>query len=139
MQALQLFYEMESLGVGLSFEGDRLGITHGDRIPLPLLEEVKKDKPNIIKILQQDQKAREAGFLPLQPGEVYERQYALNSHIFIILEPKEVTPNSPKWNVWRETFRDGQSISSKDIAMNCTTFDMALMKAEKYLSFFIRK
>jgi hypothetical protein len=75
-----------------------------------------------------DEKAREAGFLSLHPSEVYERQLTKDMHVFVMLE-------SGKWNAWRESFKDGKSISVKQLASKVNTFDMALMKALEYVTY----
>ncbi|MGW9128911.1 hypothetical protein ACWGPW_28800 [Paenibacillus chitinolyticus] len=76
-----------------------------------------------------DNKAREAGFLPLLTGEVYECQYNRSSHVFVIGE-------DGKWSAWRETWQKGErkSISHKGIA-EYTSFEQALQKAKRYVEF----
>lgn len=76
-----------------------------------------------------DNKAREAGFLSLLPGEAYECQYNRSSSVFVIVE-------GGKWSAWRETWQKGElkSFSHKDIA-DLTTFEQALLKARRYVEF----
>lgn len=81
------------------------------------------------RLHEMDKKAREAGFMSLVSGEVYECQYNISSHIFIMLEGNV-------WNVWRETWQKGklQAISCKIIAER-VPFAIALQKAKKYGDF----
>jgi hypothetical protein len=136
MQAIRIIREAESLGVAFSVEGERLRITQGGILPLPQLEELKKNKTGVIKLLQQDDKARDAGFLPLIPFEVYEKQLTPNAHVFVAKN------ESGKWDVWRETFGQLQSVIDEDesirkmmrksnyvkvIVTNAATLDYALV------------
>lgn len=80
-----------------------------------------------------NQKAREAGFLPLISNEVYERQLSPTMHVFIQYE-------GDVWNTWRETWKSGElkSISQKDVYMGAKTFEVALTAAKKYVGYFTK-
>lgn len=131
--AIKTIHEVESAGAVVEIEGEQLKLIRGKLLSPSLLELVKANKAEVIEILTRDQKARSAGFIPLLSGEVYERQFSLTSHVFVMMELN-------KWNAHRETWEKGkiQSVSQKRIATG-VSFDMALLKAKQYISFVTKK
>ncbi|RAU92489.1 hypothetical protein DQG13_27555 [Paenibacillus sp. YN15] len=77
--------------------------------------------------------------MPLISGEDYEAQYRPNSHVFLMLI-------DGRWAAWRETWRDtdesphkGKSVSQKVITEREISFEAALKKASRYLTYVSRR
>lgn len=83
---------------------------------------------------QMDKQARAAGFLPLISGEVYERQYAVRSHVFVVLDGN-------RWSAWRETWGGSslKAVSYKIIVEHVPSFGVALQNAKRYADFVGRR
>lgn len=131
--AIELIRELEAYGAYVDIEGEQLKLIRGKSLPTSLLDKARMRKADIVEVLERDQKARKAGFVPLLTGEVYERQYSLTSHVFIMMESNE-------WNAWRESWQQGtkDSASQKQIAER-VNFDLALVKANQYIQYLTKR
>jgi hypothetical protein len=127
--AVKIINEVEAVGTIVKMEGEKLKLIRGKLLSPSLLELVRANKPELIEVLTRDQKARQAGFIPLISGEVYERQYSPTSHVFVTME-------SNLWTAHRETWKPGkkESVSKKQIA-ELVSYDMALLKAQQYIEY----
>jgi hypothetical protein len=127
--ALAIIYEVETSGVALGLEGNELRLVRGKTLPPPLLDKIKTHKSEIVDLLDRDRKARDAGFLPLCSGEVYERQIQEHSHVFVM-------KNEDGWTASRESWKKGRvrSVSTQEF-LRKGSFDLALMKAKQYVDF----
>lgn len=123
------YLELWQLGVDLSLEGDKVKVEGVSFLTPPLLDKLKASKDALKELLKMDQKAKEAGFLVLENGTTYSRQYSKNGYIFLARE-------NDKWSAWRETWgKDGGVSMSTSVIISAVGFDLALLKANQRLEY----
>jgi hypothetical protein len=123
------YLELWQLGVDLSLEGDKVKVEVVSFLTPPLLDKLKASKDALKELLKMDQKAKEAGFLVLENGTTYSRQYSKNGYIFLSRE-------GDKWSAWRETWgKDGGVSMSTSVIISAVGFDLALLKANQRLEY----
>lgn len=125
---LQILRAAEAQGVTFDLVGNHLKVGKGKILPDDLLKEILERKTAIMELLDRDQQALAASFLPLQPGETYERQVGPSSHVFLSYEGE-------CWKASRISWRPGQRkpVSEKVIAED-HSFAITLLKAKRYVS-----
>lgn len=91
---IQIIHEVEIIGVSLEIKGEQLKINSWKLLSPKTLELIRTKKSEIMDVLSKDQKARQAGFLTLVSGDVYECQYDKLSHVFIFKDKSGVVKKS---------------------------------------------
>lgn len=79
---------------------------------------------------QKDKRAKECGWLILEPGEAYEKGLSKSSSLFIL-------KNETYWTVWRGYwfYKDNPKPTKEKIIISMVNFDTALARANGYVNF----
>ncbi|UAT31467.1 hypothetical protein K7T73_04335 [Bacillus badius] len=133
MNAAYLIQTAEQSGGQLLAEGEYIRIVNIKRLPVSLVEAIKSQKKNLLKILKQNEKAEKAGFVIALTGELYTQTLGRNSVVY-------VEQIGSRWEAWRETHRPGKKkpIHFKIIAAS-EEFEYVLLKAKNYFDYIEQK
>lgn len=126
----QLLKEVEGLGCVVSSEMKKLKLHDPRPITNEIRELLKKNKSEIIKLLDQQEKARKEGWIVYHYGEVYEKQISLNSFVYLFLE------EDGTYTAWRGTWREVTSPYSQKIIIQKVDFETAYKRANNYIEWF---
>lgn len=133
MEILKLMEYMESIGYGLSLEGDQLRINRGKHLPPQLKEQIRQNKFTIIDIFERNCAARECGLLIGISGTLYFRAVSKQSTVYI-----EEIKN--KWIAWRETYQIGKESSVRHrVIVEADTFNYVLLEVKSFFDYIDRK
>lgn len=79
-----LFYQIDNLNIQIKIKNKKLRLIYEEgTLPLDLKQQIKQHKQQLIKRLEENEMAREKGFLIYRYGELYEYRYGLGAYLFI--------------------------------------------------------
>ena len=119
-----LIETMYQRNVSLERENGRLILVSEDLVDSDLKEEIRSKKSGLLKRLDEEQLAKEAGLTEALHGQVYFYRYGMNAYIY--LERHE----NGKASVWRESYKPG-AVRSHKVKMMATrvSFERAVKEA----------
>ncbi|CDQ20987.1 hypothetical protein [Halobacillus karajensis] len=125
MSAGEIIRLVENEGCSLEAMNGRLKITQGERLDPSLVEWVKKNKAEIVAVLNRDKEAQGIGFLVGLYGSIYMQSLGKRSHVYL-------EDMSEWWELRRETYTETASYS-KILAKG--TFPDVLQRASSYFNY----
>lgn len=121
------------LDIYISVSNDRLRLKY-KTIDIKTKEQIKQQKPLLIKRLKENDEAKKKGFLVYNYGDIYEFRYGLNSFLFI-----ERLDNN-KVQAWRANYRQDDSKPYKiKIISKDASFEEAFHKSCSFIDWLNRK
>lgn len=133
MEAAYLIQSAERIGSYLKAEGENIRVYNIKYLPVSLIDEIKSHKRSLLKILRQDEAAKQAGFIVVFEGELYTRTLGKKSAVYIEKIDRQ-------WKAWRETHiaERREPISVKEIVAD-REFDFVLLKIKDYFNYLEEK
>lgn len=76
--------EMDNLNIQIKIKNKKLSLIYEEgTLPMEFKQKIKQHKQQLIKRLEENEMAREKGFLIYCYGELYEYRYGLGAYLFI--------------------------------------------------------
>lgn len=127
-----LLKEVEGLGCAVSQEMDKLKLHDPRLLTDNIKQRLKKYKTEILKLFEQQEKARSKGWLVYPNGAAYEKQVSRNSFVYLFLE------NDGTYTAWRGTWREKDCPDREKVIIRKVDFETAFQRANKYVEWFAK-
>ncbi|MED0686584.1 hypothetical protein [Anoxybacillus ayderensis] len=129
-----LFYQIDNLNIQIKIKNNKLSLVYEEgTLPMDLKKQIKQHKQQLKKRLEENEMAREKGFIIYRYGELYEYRYGLGAYLFIEREGELAI-------AWRANYMPDEKQPYKiKLLAERVPFEKAFQEAASFISWLKRQ